>query len=90
MIKKLILTTVLVVEIAHGSQTETLYTDFKATPNQTVKHDVWKPSISQKKAGESCDDGNCLSDLDCFTKDGPAYKFITSLRDEVKKLCKKL
>ncbi|CAA6823473.1 MAG: Unknown protein [uncultured Sulfurovum sp.] len=90
MIKKLILTTVLVVQIAHGSQTETLYTEPQAKMNQTVKYDAWNPTIAEKEAGESCDDGNCLSDLGCLTKDGPAYKLMASIRDEIKRQCKKL
>ena len=58
--------------------------------DQTLENNVWKPSITNIKTGDSCDDGNCLDDLDCFTKDGPMYKAIRSVRKSVKKLCDKL
>ena len=90
MITRLILTMTLVIAAAHASKVDTLNTGPKASLNELTKHAVWKPSISQKKAGASCDDGNCLSDLNCFTKDGKGYKFFRSLSKKIKKQCKKL
>lgn len=90
MITKLILSMTLVIAVAHASKVGTLYSNPETSLNETTKHAVWKPSISQKKAGASCDDGSCLSDLNCFTKDGRGYKFFSSLSKKVKKQCKKL
>lgn len=90
MITKLILTSTLAVAMTHGSVDGTLFTDADAPMNETTKQAVWNPTIAKKASGASCDDGNCITDLNCMTKDGKAYKFITSLRDKIKKQCKKL
>ena len=54
----------------------------------TTKDNVWNAAKVQVKAGETCDDGNCLSDVKCFTKEGPAYRVFNSVRKRFRKLCK--
>lgn len=90
MIKKLIFTSLLTPAMAHGSVDKTLFSDIHTEVKETKKYSVWTPSIAKKPAGDSCENGNCLSDLNCMTKDGMMYKFFTSVRDKVKKQCKKL
>ena len=90
MIYKLILTTTLLLTIAYGSVDKTLPVESKASVNEQIEYPVWKPSIAKKGSGKSCDDGNCLTRSNCFTKDGKAYKLLSSCRDKVKKKCKKL
>lgn len=81
MIKKSILAALFVLSLAHGispiddAPTKSLQTKMKNTDNTELK--VWKPTIAKKKSGKSCDDGNCITDLDCFTKDGVMYKSAT-------------
>ncbi len=94
MIKKLILSTALVSGVAYGASPQhddavtTVAT--KTAITEKTKYPVWNPPMGKKESGESCEDGNCIKDLNCFQKDGRAYKFFTSLRDKVKKQCKKL
>ena len=78
MIYKLTVTTALLLTIAYGSV------------NEQIEYSVWKTTIAKKGSGESCDDGNCLTRSNCFTKDGKGYKLLSSCRDKVKKKCKKL
>jgi hypothetical protein len=84
MIKKLILSTALFTVSVYGSTDELSSTDTIVGMNEKTNYPVWNTSIEKKASGESCKDGNCLS------KDGKVYKFITSLRDKVKKQCRKL
>lgn len=94
MIKKSILATLLLLSLVHANipmdnePTASVLSKMQNTDNTELK--AWKPTIAKKKAGKSCDDGNCISDLDCFTKDGVMYKAATSVRDKIKKLCTKL
>ena len=90
MIYKLILTTSLLLGTAYGSVDKTLPAESKALVNEQIDFPVWKPSIVKKGSGESCDDGNCITRSNCFTKDGKAYKLFSSVRDKVKRKCKKL
>lgn len=84
MIKKLILTTVLVIGVVHGSADHISSADPILTMNEKTKYAVWNPSIAEKASGGSCEDGNCIGNLNSMTKDGKVYKFLTSLRDKVK------
>lgn len=84
MIKRLILVTVLVVGVAYGAVDDTSSKTPVFTMNNKVKTEVWTPSIAKKESGKSCKDGNC------FTKNNKMYKFFTSVRNKVKKECKKL
>jgi len=84
MIKKLILSTAIVMASAYGSTDQLSSSDTIVTINEKTKYPVWNTSIEKKPSGESCEDGNCLS------KDGKVYKFFSSFRDKVKKQCRKL
>lgn len=84
MIKKLILSTTLIMALVHGSTDQNSSADITAAMNEKTKYPVWNASIGKKGSGKSCKDGNCLS------KDGKVYKFFTSIRDKVKKQCRKL
>jgi hypothetical protein len=84
MIKKLILTTIIVMASAYGSTDQRSPSDTNLKADQKTNYTVWNTSIEKKPSGESCKDGNCLS------KDGKVYKFFSSLRDKVKRQCKKL
>ena len=84
MIKKLIVTTAMLIASAHGSTEQLSSANSSVTMNDNTNYTVWNTSIEQKPSGDSCKDGNCLS------KDGKVYKFFSSLRDKVKKQCKKL
>jgi len=84
MIRKLIIATLLVVSLVNANN------DIKKVHTDTTKLNVWNPTITNIKSGKSCDDGNCLENLNCFQKDGKVYTFFTSLRDKVKKKCRKL
>lgn len=94
MIHKSIIVIVLAFSFAHAGNhiqnepLETVRVNTAVMDNEKSK--VWNAALVQKKSGESCDDGNCLEDLGCFTKDGPMYKAMTSVRDKIKKLCAKL
>jgi hypothetical protein len=90
MIHKLILITGFVMGVAYGSTDNTLDLESKATVNKKIQYSVWKPAIDQKDSGKSCKDGNCISESKCFTKDGVAYKCLTSVHDKIKKYCRKL
>lgn len=83
MIKKTIITTVILTSFIHANIDTTNH-------NKTIETNMWKSNITNIETGESCDDGNCLDDLGCFTKDGPMYKAVKSVRKSVKKLCAKL
>lgn len=84
MIRKSIIATLLVVSLVNANnEIENSHTD-------NTKLNVWNPTITNIKSGKSCDDGNCLKDLNCFQKDGKAYTLFTSLRDKVKKKLRKL
>jgi hypothetical protein len=87
---KLILTAALLLTTAYGSLDKNLPTETKASVNQQTELTVWQPSIAKKSAGESCDDGNCFTRSNCFTKDGKAYELFSSVRDKVKEKCKKI
>jgi len=89
MIHKLILTTGFVMGVAYGSADITLNLESKATVNEKIQYPVWKPTIAKKDSGKSCKDGNCISESKCFTKDGAAYKCLTSVRDKIKRHCRK-
>jgi len=82
MITKIILPALLITSFTHANVEKNI--------DNNIQTNVWNPSITNIKTGESCDDGNCLDDIDCFTKDGPMYKTIKSIRKSVKKLCAKL
>lgn len=84
MIKKLIFSTAIVIASAHASTEHLSSGDTMMTMDEKTKYTVWSTSIEKKGSGESCKDGNCLS------KDGKVYKFFSSLRNKVKKQCKKL
>ncbi|MBT8343694.1 MAG: hypothetical protein HKP62_07075 [Sulfurovum sp.] len=92
--KKSILVTLLIVGLANGNDDIKIESsdsaEVKTISTDNTKLNLWKPTIAKKKSGKSCDDGNCINDLDCFTKDGKMYKAVTSIRDKVKKLCAKL
>ena len=94
MINKSIIATLLISNLAnannHIENAPISSVDTKKIHTDSTKLIVWNPTITNIKSGESCDDGNCIEDLDCFTKDGAMYKTITSVRDKVKKLCAKL
>lgn len=84
MTHKLILTTALLLTTAYGT------VESKASVSQQTELSVWQPSIAIKTSGKSCDDGNCLTRSNCFTKDGKAYELFSSVRDKVKEKCKKI
>lgn len=84
MTHKLILTTALLLTTAYGA------VESKASVSQQTELSVWQPSIAIKTSGKSCDDGNCLTRSNCFTKDGKAYELFSSVRDKVKEKCKKI
>jgi hypothetical protein len=84
MLKRLILVTVLVVSAAHAAVDDVSSKMPVLTMDNKVKTEVWSPSIAKKESGKSCKDGNC------FTKNNKMYRFFTSVRDKVKKECKKL
>ncbi len=94
MIHKLILTITLMIGLAHGAafQHDDFVTTVETKPEVTkkIKQAVWNPPMGNIKSGESCEDGNCISDLNCFQKDGKMYKVVTSVRNEMKRLLKKL
>ena len=91
MIKKLILSTALVIAVAQGSTDDLTFADpTTLTMNEKTKYAVWNPPMGKNVSGESCKDGNCIGKFSCIKKDGRVYKFFTSLRDKVKKQCKKL
>jgi len=94
MIYKSIVATLLVLSLTHAdnhTQNEPLESVRIITAvTDNEQSNVWNAALVQKKSGDSCDDGNCIEDLGCFTKDGPMYKAMTSVRDKVKKLCAKL
>lgn len=84
MIKKLILLTAIAIASAYGSTDQQSSADSIVKMDEKTKYTVWNTSIEKKASGESCEDGNCMS------KDGKVYKFFSSLRNKVKKQCKKL
>ena len=90
MTHKLILTTALLLTTAYGAVDKTLPVESKASVSQQTELSVWQPSIAIKTSGKSCDDGNCLTRSNCFTKDGKAYELFSSVRDKVKEKCKKI
>ncbi len=94
MLKKLILTTALLTGLTYGASEQNnasvTTVGTKTLITEKTTYDVWKPTIEKKVSKGSCEDGNCISDLDCFTKDGVMYKMVTSVRDEIKRFYKKL
>ncbi len=90
MIKKMILSTAIVVGIAHGAADNILPGGPILMMNDKAKYDVWNPPMGKKESGDSCKDGNCVGNLKCFEKDSRVYKFFSSLRKKVVKNCKKL
>lgn len=90
MTHKIILTTALLLTTAYGSVDKNLPVETKASVNQQTELSVWQPSIAKKTSGGSCDDGNCFTRSNCFTKDGKAYELLSSVRDKVKEKCKKI
>ncbi|CAA6818865.1 MAG: Unknown protein [uncultured Sulfurovum sp.] len=54
-----------------------------ATTNDTPKSG-WNLSEIKTESGESCEDGNCLHELNCFQKDGPMYSFFSIFTDAIK------
>jgi len=87
MLKTMILSTALIVTTAHASS-ETITS--VGTLDQKTEQTVWNAALEQKKGGASCEDGNCISGLNLCQKDGPMYKVVTSVRDEIKRFCRKL
>ncbi|HEY9129853.1 MAG TPA: hypothetical protein VIN02_08455 [Sulfurovum sp.] len=90
MIYKLIITTVLLSTTAYTSVEKILSVETKASVNQQTELTVWQPTIAVKKSRKSCDDGNCITRSNCFTKDGKAYELFSSARDKIKDKCKKI
>lgn len=90
MINKLILSTAIVVGLAHGSADNILPDGSILTMNDKSKYDAWNPPMGKKESGKSCKDGNCAGNFSCIKKDGRVYNFFSSLRKKVVKNCKKL
>ena len=94
MIKKILLSTLLITGLAYGSSvqsnnTETVTSVATNADARKVNLDAWNPPLGKVDSGDSCDDGNCLSDLNLCQKDGPMYKVVTSVRDEMKRFFKR-
>ena len=87
---KLLFTTALLSATTYGSVDKTLPLGSKASVNEQIEYPVWQPSIAKKRSGKSCDDGNCLTSSNCFTKDGKAYELFSSTRDKIKDKCRKI
>ena len=89
MIKKSIFSMIIFTGLAYGAG-ENINSSTALTMDNKVKYAVWNPPMGNKKSGESCKDGNCAKNFNCFKKDGKVGKFFTSLRKKVKKQCDKL
>ena len=89
MIKKLILPLIITTGLAYGAENN-IKSNPDLTMNNKVKYAAWNPPMGKKESGESCKDGNCAGNFNCFKKDGKVRKFFSSLRKKVKKQCEKL
>lgn len=56
------------------------------TTNDSPKSS-WNLSEIKTESGETCEDGNCLGELNCFQKDGPMYRFFSIFRDAMTENC---
>ena len=94
MIKNILLSTVLITGLAYSSSvhpdnTEMVTSVATNAEARKVNLDAWNPPLGKIDSGDSCDDGNCLTDLNLCQKDGPMYKVVTSVRDEMKRFFKR-
>lgn len=55
--------------------------------NKTVKSGWNLAEVKKEPTGDSCEDGKCGENLNCFKKDGPMNRFFRVFRDNVKKHC---
>ncbi|MEY3002659.1 MAG: hypothetical protein RLZZ428_1034 [Pseudomonadota bacterium] len=88
--KNIILISVMLLGFLYGSVDTQRKTPPKNLLINTPKYTPWNPTIGQKGSGKSCQNGSCLKTSNCFTKNGPMFKCITSLRKKMVKHLKKI